>query len=80
MTPITRPLCPYPQTARYKGSGSVFDGANWACGGSLETTQVICPDVLVQYKHEVLGNLAYEGSGVNPAGCVAAPQSQNGQH
>ena len=79
-TPLTRPLCPYPQTAQYKGSGSVFDGANWACGGSLETTQVVCPDVLVQYKHEVLGNLAYEGSGVNPAGCVAAPQSQNGQH
>ena len=80
VTPLTRPLCPYPQTAQYKGSGSVFDGANWACGGSLETTQVVCPDVLVQYKHEVLGNLAYEGSGVNPAGCVAAPQSQNGQH
>jgi feruloyl esterase len=28
----TRPLCPYPQVARYKGKGSVDDAANFACG------------------------------------------------
>lgn len=27
----TRPLCPYPQQARYKGSGSVEDAANFSC-------------------------------------------------
>jgi len=27
----TRPLCPYPRVARYKGSGSIDDGANFAC-------------------------------------------------
>ena len=27
----TRPLCPYPQVARYKGSGSVDEAANFAC-------------------------------------------------
>jgi feruloyl esterase len=27
----TRPLCPYPQVAVYKGSGSVEDAANFAC-------------------------------------------------
>ena len=27
----TRPLCPYPQTARYQGSGSIDDVANFAC-------------------------------------------------
>ncbi len=27
----TRPLCPYPQTARYKGSGSTDDAANFTC-------------------------------------------------
>ena len=27
----TRPLCPFPQTAVYKGSGSVDDAANFAC-------------------------------------------------
>jgi len=27
----TRPLCPYPQVARYKGSGSTDEAANFAC-------------------------------------------------
>lgn len=28
----TRPLCPYPRTAIYKGSGSTDDAANFVCG------------------------------------------------
>jgi hypothetical protein len=28
----TRPLCPYPQTALYKGSGSTDEAVNFACG------------------------------------------------
>ena len=28
----TRPLCPFPQIAVYKGSGSVDDAANFSCG------------------------------------------------
>jgi feruloyl esterase len=27
----TRPLCPYPQIARYKGQGSIDDAANFSC-------------------------------------------------
>ena len=27
----TRPLCAYPQVARYDGSGSIDDAANFAC-------------------------------------------------
>jgi feruloyl esterase len=27
----TRPLCPYPQTAQYSGSGSIDDAANFSC-------------------------------------------------
>ena len=31
-TPVrTRPLCPYPQTAKYKGSGSIDEAGNFAC-------------------------------------------------
>lgn len=30
-TDRTRPLCPYPQTAVYKGSGSTDDAANFSC-------------------------------------------------
>jgi feruloyl esterase len=29
----TRPLCPYPQLATYKGSGSIDDAANFTCRG-----------------------------------------------
>src|SRR5207249_7077429 len=32
----TRPLCPYPKTAIYNGSGSTDDAANFHCGGDLE--------------------------------------------
>ena len=31
VTDRTRPLCPYPQAATYKGSGSIDDAANFAC-------------------------------------------------
>jgi feruloyl esterase len=31
LTPMTRPLCPFPQIAKYKGTGSTDDAANFAC-------------------------------------------------
>jgi len=82
-TTLTRPLCPYPQTAVYNGSGAVTDAVNWRCGGDLEKNvpvgaplsgppglPVACYDVLVKYKHEVNGPLDYQGSGVDPSMCV----------
>ncbi len=30
----TRPLCPYPQRARYIGTGSINDAANFECRGA----------------------------------------------
>lgn len=33
-TTRTRPLCPWPETARYKGSASIDDAANFTCGRS----------------------------------------------
>jgi hypothetical protein len=83
-TTLTRPLCPYPQTAVYNGSGDVNAAANWHCGGDLErgtpvgtplsgppAQPVACYDVLAKYKHEVNGPLDYQGSGVSPAFCHA---------
>ena len=32
VTERTRPLCPYPQEAQWKGTGSADDAANFACG------------------------------------------------
>jgi feruloyl esterase len=31
-TPMSRPLCPHPQVARYNGSGSTDDAKNFTCG------------------------------------------------
>jgi feruloyl esterase len=30
-TDLTRPLCPYPQVAKYSGQGDVKDAANFRC-------------------------------------------------
>jgi hypothetical protein len=66
---LTRPLCPYPQTAVYTGTGSVYSAANWQCGGNLETPQTICPNALVEYKDEVDGPIDYSQSGISPFQC-----------
>jgi feruloyl esterase len=36
---LSRPLCPYPQYAEYKGSGDLKDAANWACTAPAPKTQ-----------------------------------------
>jgi feruloyl esterase len=28
---LSRPLCPYPQYAKYSGTGDLKDAANWSC-------------------------------------------------
>jgi hypothetical protein len=66
----TRPLCPYPQTAIYNGTGSTDDAASFHCGGNLEKTRVVCADVLTKYKHEVRGPLDFTGTGVTRLSCI----------
>jgi hypothetical protein len=65
----TRPLCPYPQTAIYSGSGSIDDAANFSCGGNLETREVVCDSVLVKYKHEVGGRVDFRAGETTLAEC-----------
>jgi len=65
----TRPLCPYPQTAIYNGTGSINDASSFHCGGNLETQPVVCNDVLARYKHEEHGTLDFSGTGLNPHDC-----------
>jgi feruloyl esterase len=86
---ITRPLCPYPQTAVYIGppGGNVNVASNWQCGGDLEANvpvgtplsgapgqPVPCYDVLAKYKHEVNGPLDYQNSGLVPSMCPGPAQ------
>jgi hypothetical protein len=68
----TRPVCAYPKTAIYNGTGSINDASNFHCGGDVETPKVVCSDVLVHYKHEANGKLDYRGTGVTPSMCRAA--------
>ncbi|MFL6566239.1 MAG: tannase/feruloyl esterase family alpha/beta hydrolase, partial [Burkholderiales bacterium] len=65
----TRPVCPYPQTAIYNGSGATNVATNFHCGGNLETTAVVCADVLTKYKHEANGQLDFRGTGVHRNDC-----------
>jgi len=65
----TRPLCAYPKTAIYNGSGDINDAANFHCGGNLETHVTVCADVLVKYKREVHGDLDFRGTGVDADAC-----------
>jgi hypothetical protein len=66
---IVRPICPYPQTAIYSGSGSTSDPANFTCGGNLETKQIVCKDILIKYKQESGGPLDYTNSGFTNGDC-----------
>jgi hypothetical protein len=79
-TPLSRPLCPYPQTAKYTGAGDIHDAANWFCGGNLETRETVCPNLLVKYKDEVDGPLDFAQSGVNPAACRAGDDRADNDH
>jgi hypothetical protein len=70
----TRPLCPYPQTAIYNGTGDPNLAASFRCGGNLETRATVCTDVLTKYKHENQdGHLDYSGTGVNRNACELHP-------
>ncbi|KAI0446734.1 putative ferulic acid Esterase/Feruloyl esterase [Xylaria telfairii] len=35
-----RPLCPYPQMARWDGDGDLNDAGSWSCGGDVHTLPV----------------------------------------
>ncbi|HEU4391507.1 MAG TPA: tannase/feruloyl esterase family alpha/beta hydrolase, partial [Blastocatellia bacterium] len=65
----SRPLCPYPQTAVYNGSGDINDAANYRCSGNLEERRVICADVITRFTHEMKGPLDFRDTGVTKQMC-----------
>ncbi|HEU0199113.1 MAG TPA: tannase/feruloyl esterase family alpha/beta hydrolase [Burkholderiaceae bacterium] len=73
----TRPLCPYPQTAIYRGSGSTDDASNFFCGGNLETREVVCDSVLAKYKHEVNGPLDFGEGGTSLGACIGRGHAED---
>ncbi len=73
----TRPLCPYPQTAIYDGTGDPNNAASFSCGGHLETREVVCDSVLVKYKHEVKGRVDYRAGETTLAECKGLGPGHN---
>jgi len=41
---MTRPLCPYPQVARYKGIGDTNDDANFVCAATVDSSAADHPN------------------------------------
>jgi Tannase and feruloyl esterase len=49
----TRPICPWPTTAIYNGSGSTDEASNFHCGGNLDKNPVaVCKMLRANYKQE----------------------------
>ena len=67
----TRPLCPYPQTAIYNGTGSTDVAANFTCGGNLDTPAVQCDSLRTKFKHENENSLDTRSLGISTASCAA---------
>jgi Tannase and feruloyl esterase len=76
----TRPLCPYPQTAIYNGSGSTLVASSFHCDGNLETRSVVCDDARTVYKHENGPALDLEGIGLEPGQCKQHEANQGHDH
>jgi len=47
----TRPICPYPTTAIYNGSGDTKVAANYHCGGNLDTLKTQCELPITKFGH-----------------------------
>jgi feruloyl esterase len=49
----TRPICPWPTTGIYNGSGNSDQASNFRCGGNLDKNPVaVCKMLRASYKHE----------------------------
>lgn len=53
----TRPLCPFPQTAIYDGSGDPSLASSFICGGDIQTKEAKCDGLIAKFKHEAKGGL-----------------------
>ena len=47
-----RPVCPYPKTAIYNGSGDIHVATSYRCDGNLELPTIVQQDLLAKHKAE----------------------------
>jgi len=66
----TRPLCPWPKTAIYNGSGSTDDANNFTCGGDLDANpRAQCRMLHTVYKHENESEVDAADKGIDVTQC-----------
>lgn len=70
----TRPLCPYPKTAKYIG-GDPEAAESFECGGNLDTPEMVCEDLVAPFQQETRN--ALDTAGVPFARSCAAPRGSD---
>jgi len=67
---ITPPLCPWPMSAYYNGSGPTNSASSYYCAGDLDANNhALCQMVRTPYGAETSSTLDYSESGITPAEC-----------
>jgi len=66
----TRPICPYPQTAIYNGTGSTAVASNYHCGGNLDTPRTLCQLPITPFDRVTSNRLNYDEVDVDPDKCT----------
>ncbi len=74
----TRPVCPWPTTAIYTGTGSTALASNYTCGGNLDAypptaatnnVATICATLHTDFGYETSNSLDYAAQGITSAQC-----------
>ena len=74
----SRPICPWPTTAIYNGSGSTAVASNFHCGGNLDSVTptsdtnnvaTACKEPLLLFGQATSNLLNWQQLGINPAQC-----------
>ena len=67
---ITPPLCPWPTSAFYNGSGATNLASSYHCGGNLDANGfALCQMLRTPYGQETQNKLDYRETGISPAQC-----------
>jgi hypothetical protein len=72
----SRPLCPWPTTYTYNGTGPTNVASSYHCGGNMETTAFLCNLLVTPFGSATSNQLNYQELGISPSQCpfpVTAP-------
>jgi hypothetical protein len=65
----SRPLCPWPTTAIYNGTGPTTMASSYHCGGNLATRHTLCKLPITPFGHATDDQLNYQEIGLDPGFC-----------